>query len=115
LFGVEFGEELVLQRTPQTLTLVGELEEENEEDSESSLDDDEASSEEVEVLLSFEHRGKEYNLVRLLDPILLVGKVDNSMPDNRVLLTPKEADEVMPILVRTQARCVSLAICLWND
>ncbi|GKY97605.1 hypothetical protein MPSEU_000718900 [Mayamaea pseudoterrestris] len=95
----EFGEELVLQRTPQTLTLVGELDDKtDDEDADLSLDDDEAASEEVEVLLSFEHRGKEYNLVRLLDPLLLVGKIDSSMPDNRVLLSPEEADAVMPAL-----------------
>ena len=100
----EFGEELALQRTPQTLTLVGELEEDEEdemefeEDSDLSIEDDPADEEEVEVLLSFQHRGKDYNLVRLLDPILLVGKVDPSMPDNRVLLTAEESDQVMPVL-----------------
>jgi len=99
----EFGEELVLQRTPQTLTLVGELEDDEEEeddDDEISTGDDEedGDEEEVEVLISFEHRGKDFNLVRLLDPILLVGKVDPSAPDNRLLLTPTESDEVMPIL-----------------
>ena len=107
---VEFGEELVLQRTPQTLTLVGELEENNEDEGDLSHDDDESSSEEVEVLLSFEHRGKEYNLVRLLDPILLVGKADDSMPGNRVLLSPEEADAVMPVLVRITV--VGAILCL---
>lgn len=99
----EFGEELALQRTPQTLTLVGELEEDEddlgfEEDNDLSTEDDASDEEEVEILLSFEHRGKDFNLVRLLDPILLVGKVDSSMPDNRVLLTAEESDEVMPLL-----------------
>ena len=102
----EFGEELSLQRTPQTLTLVGELEEDDEddemdfeEDDDLSIDDDDTKDEEeVEVLLSFEHRGKDFNLVRLLDPILLVGKVDPSMPDNRVLLTEEESDKIMPLL-----------------
>jgi hypothetical protein len=60
----EFGEELSLQRTPQTLTLVGELEEDDEEDldfeedNDLSVDDDAPDEEEVEILLSFEHRGK---------------------------------------------------------
>jgi len=98
----EFGEELVLQRTPQTLTLVGELEEEEEEvddESEEGDDDEEDDEEEVEVLLSFEHRGKEFHLVRLLDPILLVGKQSpDSEMDVRVLLTPEESEKVMPIL-----------------
>lgn len=100
----EFGEELVLQRTPQTLTLVGELEEDDDDDEECD-EEDEEGEEEVEVLLSFEHRGDEFHLVRLLDPILLVGKApaDNdehgqSSMDTRVLLTPEESDAVMPLL-----------------
>lgn len=99
----EFGEELTLQRTPQTLTLVGELEEDEDEmnfdeDEDLSNDDDAKDEEEVEVLLSFDHRGKDFNLVRLLDPILLVGKRDPSMPENRVLLTAEESDKIMPLL-----------------
>jgi Protein of unknown function (DUF3727) len=117
----EFDEELVLQRTPQTLTLVGELEDdddddEEDEDEDDEDDDDESDEEEVEVLLTFEHRDKEYHLVRLLDPILLVGKVDNknkkdskssstsssleSSPatENRILLTPEESNDIMPLL-----------------
>jgi hypothetical protein len=104
IVGEEFGEELVLQRTPQTLTLVGELDDDDEEDFEEdddlSTEDDEAEEdeEEVEVLLSFEFKGKEFSLVRMLDPILLVGKVDPNVPDNRILLTPEESDAVMPRL-----------------
>lgn len=103
----EFGEELVLQRTPQTLTLVGELEDdddEEEEDEDEEDDDDEEDDEldeddeEVEVLLSFEHRGKEFNLVRILDPVLLVGTECPEFPDNRIMLTPQESESVMPIL-----------------
>ena len=96
----EFGEELALQRTPQTLTLVGELEEDEDEDDMDDIDDDdmEDGEEEVEVLLSFEHRGTEFNLVRLLDPILLVGKQDPEREDIRKLLTPEESDKIMPIL-----------------
>lgn len=100
----EFGEELVLQRTPQTLTLVGELEEDDEEEEEEDFEDEEGDDdmydgeEEVEVLLSFEHRGKEFNLVRLLDPVLLVAKTDPERPDIRYLLTPEESDIAMPQL-----------------
>ena len=90
-----------MERTPQTLTLVGELEEgeEDEEDEEEEkdgfIDDDE---EDVEILLSFEHEDTEYCLVRLLDPVLLVGKAI-AEDDQRVkLLTPAESDEVMPVL-----------------
>jgi hypothetical protein len=101
----EFGEELALQRTPQTLTLVGELEEEEDDEDDDEGDDDEddedspyAGEEDVEVLLSFDHRGTEFNLVRLLDPVLLVGKTDPERPDMRNLLTPDESEKVMPLL-----------------
>jgi hypothetical protein len=104
----EFGEELVLQRTPQTLTLVGELEEdEDEEDDDEDGDDDEEDNddndrfdgeEEVELLLTFDHRDREYSLVRLMDPVLLVGRTDADRPDMRVLLTPEESNEIMPVL-----------------
>ena len=98
----EFDEELVLQRTPQTLTLVGELEDDaRDEDDDDEDDDDFSDEEEVEVLLSFDHRGKEYNLVRMLDPVLLVGKEDAERPDLRVLLTPNESEKIMPILEQT--------------
>lgn len=93
----EFGEELVLLRTPQTLTLVGELEEEEEdEDDEEGLGDMDDTEEEVEILVSFEEEGREYHLVRLLDPVLLVGKIGNE--NTRILLTPEESDVVMPQL-----------------
>jgi len=99
----EFGEgELVLQRTPQTLTLVGELEEDgDEEDEDFDLDDDDEDDdgdEEVEVLLSFEQDGRQYNLVRMLDPMLVVGKSDPDQPQNRILLSPEESEKIMPIL-----------------
>ena len=94
----EFGEELVLLRTPQTLTLIGELEESDMDEDEDMDDMDEAedTEEEVEILVSFEEEGREYHLVRLLDPILLVGKGGNEL--TRILLTPEESDSVMPKL-----------------
>jgi Protein of unknown function (DUF3727) len=94
----EFGEELVLQRTPQTLTLVGELDEidDEDEDDDDDNDDDESDDEQVEVLLSFEHRDREFNLVRLMDPVLLVGK--EIVAGQRVLLSPEESEKVMPQL-----------------
>lgn len=95
----EFGEELALLRTPQTLTLVGELEESevgDEDDDEFDDDDMADSEEEVEILVSFEEDGQEYHLVRLLDPVLLVGKGGNE--NTRILLTPEESDIVMPKL-----------------
>lgn len=97
----EFDEELVLQRTPQTLTLVGELEDDDDDDDDFDEDDDDEEyngKDEVELLITFDHRGKEYNLVRLLDPVLLVGKVDTERPDLRLLLTQDESEAIMPIL-----------------
>ena len=97
----EFGEELALERTPQTLTLVGELEE-GEEDDEGDEDDEEDfiddDEEDVEILLSFEHEDTEYCLVRLLDPVLLVGKAISEDEQKVKLLTTDESDEIMPIL-----------------
>ena len=99
----EFGEELALMRTPQTLTLVGELElddGDNDDDEEDDYDDDVDDTndeEEVEILLSFEHDGKEFHLVRLLDPVLLVAKCDDE-GQTKTLLTPNESDDVMPLL-----------------
>lgn len=59
------------------------------------MEDDE---EEVEILLSFEHRDKEFHIVRLLDPVLLVGTNDAENEERRILLSPKQADAVMPAL-----------------
>ena len=94
----EFENELSLERTPQTFTLVGELEEgevDEKRAEESSLDEDE---EDVEILLTFEHREKEYNLVRLLEPVLVVGKNTKGDSPQCILLSLEEADEVMPVL-----------------
>ena len=80
---------------------MGELDEGDDEENEGGDDDDdddEDDMEEVEILLSFEHKGTEYSLVRMLDPILLVGKEDIENPSRRILLTPEEADRVMPAL-----------------
>lgn len=96
----EFGEELVLCRTPQTLTLVGELEEGESEDSdEENLEDEDLSDddeEDVEMLLAFEADGTEYNLVKLLDPVMLVAKKDD---DGRFqILSEEDSGTVMPAL-----------------
>jgi hypothetical protein len=120
----EFDDELVLQRTPQTLTLVGELvDDDDDEDDEEDEDDDDLdhkdlnaeddedvgdgndeedeSDESVELLMSFEHRGDEYVLVRMLDPVLLVGvSNEGGGPETmkRFLLTAEESDKIMPVL-----------------
>jgi len=79
---------------------IKELEEsdaDEDEDSDDYDDEDmEDSEEEVEILVSFEENGQEYHLVRLLDPVLLVGKDGNE--NTRVLLTPEESDSIMPKL-----------------
>lgn len=62
---------------------------------EQGMEDDE---EEVEILLSFEHRDKDFHIVRLLDPVLLVGINDAENEERRILLSPKQADAVMPAL-----------------
>ena len=79
---------------------MGELEDDDDDDDDELDDesDDDEESEEVEILLSFEHRGKEFNLVRLLDPVLLVGKADPENDERRILLSPEESLEVMPVL-----------------
>ena len=85
---------------------MGELEDDDDDDDEDIYDDEEDDEdnngeEEVEVLLSFEHRDKEFNLVRMIDPVLLVGKKDDSREGVRVLLTPEESEKIMPILEQT--------------
>ena len=75
------------------------MEESEEDEGEDDFDDDDdmaESEEEVEILVSFEEDGQEYHLVRLLDPVLLVGKGGNE--NTRILLTPEESDIVMPKL-----------------
>ena len=71
-------------------------ENEDEDDDEDSDGDVGETEEEVEILVSFEEEGREYHLVRLLDPVLLVGKIGNE--NTRILLTPEESDIVMPKL-----------------
>jgi hypothetical protein len=48
----------------------------DDNDDEDGMDVDD-TEEEVEILVSFEENGQEYHLVRLLDPVLLVGKVSH--------------------------------------
>jgi len=96
----EFGEDLVLQRTAQTLTIVGDLEEINDDvDEEEEIDENDVGDDEeqVEIILSFEHVDTEYHLVKILDPVLLVGKAGESI-DRRTLLTQEESNRVMPAI-----------------
>ena len=70
-------------RRSRGLSARQELEEEEEDAGDGGIDAGEGNDtdEEVEILVSFEEDGREYHLVRLLDPVLLVGKV--SLPPRR--------------------------------
>ena len=101
----EFGDELVLARTPQTLTLVGELEEgESEDDGSDDAYDEfidendipDEDEEDVEMLLAFEVDSVEYNLVKLLDPVMLVAKRDSQ--NRYLILDEEESETVLPQL-----------------
>ncbi|GMI40068.1 hypothetical protein TeGR_g5049 [Tetraparma gracilis] len=103
----ELGE-VRLARTAQTLTLVGDVEgdeeEEGEEEDEGGEEDEDVfvneddGEEEVEMMLSFEFDAKEYHLVRMLDPVMLVGRAD---PEGRVeLLGDEEGERVLPLVER---------------
>eukprot|EP00563_Minutocellus_polymorphus_P007241 CAMPEP_0181038660 /NCGR_PEP_ID=MMETSP1070-20121207/10050_1 /TAXON_ID=265543 /ORGANISM="Minutocellus polymorphus, Strain NH13" /LENGTH=232 /DNA_ID=CAMNT_0023116451 /DNA_START=171 /DNA_END=869 /DNA_ORIENTATION=+ len=85
---------LALYRTPATLTLAGNLAMDNDED------EDEDDEEEVaDLLLTFECEGKEYDLVRPTDLMLLVGKEDGDNKEQRVLIDDEESEQIMPTLM----------------
>jgi len=95
----EFPGEFTLLRTPATLTLIGDLggnDEEGDDDQKEEEDEDEATA---ELLLSFEHKDKTYSLVHPLDLMLLVGTVDTKSPDQRILISDEQAEQVMPTLM----------------
>jgi len=97
----EFGEELVLQNTPQTLTLVGELDLDIDEDDDEDDNDLDEDGEEVEILLTFDYENIEYSLVRLLDPVLLVARDpinQVSEVDEHEMLTVEDSEKIVPQL-----------------
>ena len=53
----------------------------------------------AEMLLEFDHDGKEYCLVRPTDLMLLVAKADPNDEDGRILISDDESEEIMPILM----------------
>ena len=86
---------LALYRTPATLTLAGNLGiDDGDEDDEEEEDEDEDEGEAADLLLTFEHEGKEYNLVRPTDLMLLVGKVDEKDAERRVLIDDEESETI---------------------
>jgi len=52
----------------------------------------------AERLFAFEFEGRQYSLVRMLEPFILVGKEDPSGLARQILLTPEEAVRVTPKL-----------------
>ena len=88
---------LALYRTPATLTLAGNLGIDDDEDEED--EDGEDEEEAADLLLSFDFDGKEYNLVRPTDLMLLVGKEDADNKDGRVLINDEESETIMPTLM----------------
>mmetsp|Transcript_22930 Transcript_22930/g.33842 ORF Transcript_22930/g.33842 Transcript_22930/m.33842 type:complete len:230 (+) Transcript_22930:127-816(+) len=91
----EYPFDLTLCRTPATLTVEGDLG--IEEDADDEGDDEGAPV--ADVLLTLEHKGKEYKLVRPTDSLLLVGKEKEGNMEQRTLLDDKESDVVMPTLM----------------
>ncbi|GMI17028.1 hypothetical protein TrLO_g15308 [Triparma laevis f. longispina] len=87
----EFGEDLQLVKTCGVLTLCGEIdwEEDEEQETEAAGQDDE---EEVEMLLAFEYDNREYNVVRMVDPVMLVGEESAS---GEVRLIGEDGGEVL--------------------
>jgi len=78
-----------LRRTPASLTLEGDLGEEDEEDDEAT----------AELLVTFEYDGTEYNVVRPFDLMLLVATTDENNPEQNILIDDEKAEEVMPTLM----------------
>jgi len=54
----------------------------------------------AERLFAFEHEGRDYSLVRLVQPIILVGKEDFRNAGRQFLLSDIEAAQVMPTLAK---------------
>lgn len=57
------------------------------DDEDDGTTDVDETEEEVEILVSFEENGQEYHLVRLLDPVLLVGKVSAFVRTRKILIS----------------------------
>lgn len=88
---------LALFRTPCTLTLAGNLQIDDDEDEDG---DDEGVEFAADLLLSFDYDGKEYNLLRPTDLMLLVAKDDPSgNAEQRILISDEESEEIMPALM----------------
>lgn len=118
-----FGTNLVLLNTPQTLTIMGDLDlvckniqdgkpideyihkdfVNSFSDSDIPLDpqdddiDEDESDNAAERLFAFEHKGYVYSLIRMLEPFIIVGKEDpTSLTPRHLLLTPEESKRGIP-------------------
>ena len=81
---------------------IEELLDEIESDKETYKHDTTTNTETALRLVGFEGPdGKPYSLVKMLQPMVLVAKNrDDLAPDQRLLLTKEEADDIIPILER---------------
>jgi len=128
-----FGTNLVLLKTPRTLTVIGDLdricqniqdgkpiddyldkefvnpyaknsgEEPIVQKKEDNVKDEETDDQEnaAERLFSFEHEGRLYSLIRMLEQTIFVGKDDPASPaPRRLLLTPKESEKIIPQITK---------------
>mmetsp|Transcript_36917 Transcript_36917/g.68994 ORF Transcript_36917/g.68994 Transcript_36917/m.68994 type:complete len:449 (-) Transcript_36917:95-1441(-) len=90
--------DLILKRTPVELTVEG-LDEREGTDADGFdapyANDDEGI--EMEELLDFRHRGKQYNLYRLLEPVFLIGR--HMSGERFVIPDDEEMEEVSPRLL----------------
>ncbi len=92
---------LTLQRTAVTLTVVGELPEFPEEDlSPDSDSEQESDFEELLWLTSFYHEEQEYAIYTPLDPFFILARMnDDGQPE---LLSPEEFQKLEPLLPRLE-------------
>ncbi|KAG5178930.1 hypothetical protein JKP88DRAFT_264501 [Tribonema minus] len=97
----EAGAELVLKRTPVTLTLSG-LEAYDDEDREDLTGDDEggdADNEDVELISELDINGEKFLLVKFLDPVLMVAKEVKGKGEVTYELLDADEDERVTALV----------------
>jgi hypothetical protein len=86
---------LTLKRTAVTLTVEGDLPDEEPEDEE-FLDGNGEEEEELQLLASFYCEEQEYGIYAPLDPMLILAQLDaNNQPQ---LLSPEELEKLEPML-----------------
>lgn len=98
--------EVEIVRSASYLTLQGDVDFLEEDDDEARAaradggDDDEGND--LEPLLAFEHKGQEWELLRFVDPIMLLAKIvapaEDAAEPSYELLSEEESDRVMPVV-----------------